>query len=369
MKIAHVVTLLSPDGSFGGPTRVAANLAKAMQNLGEEVVIYAGSRGYEVIPRELNSVPLKAFPVRQVVPGIGFSGLLSLDMELTLKRELKQFDVVHIHMARDLLTLPAALLALQDDIPTFIQCHGMIDRSDRILAKILDLFATGRVFRGASEIFYLTEMERNNLLELGVHESKLYHIPNGVPESGIRRNTQSNNVLFMARLHSRKRPDKFIEAAVRLVDVFPHITFSLVGPDGGEANRVREQLHLSGSDRIKYEGSLSPNETLSRMADAKIYVLPSINEPYPMSALEAMSVGLPVILTNSCGLATEVGEANAGIIIDDTVESLTSAISLLLSNNTIYQAMSLNAWNLARTRFSLSAVADQLLNQYKIFLR
>ncbi|MBK5249133.1 MAG: hypothetical protein JJE50_06815, partial [Actinomycetales bacterium] len=74
MRIISVVTLFSPDGAYGGPTRVAVNQAAALRRLGHQVVIAAGGRGYAHPPEHVHGVPLRLFPVRTAVPGTGFAG-------------------------------------------------------------------------------------------------------------------------------------------------------------------------------------------------------------------------------------------------------------------------------------------------------
>lgn len=77
MRILSVVTLVSPDGAFGGPVRVALNQATALRELGHDVTLAAGGRGFDEPPTELDGVPVRLFPARTVVPGIGFAGLSS----------------------------------------------------------------------------------------------------------------------------------------------------------------------------------------------------------------------------------------------------------------------------------------------------
>ena len=57
MRILHVVTLVSPDGEYGGPVRVATNLSKALRDLGHDVTIAAGTRGFESAPEQLDGTP------------------------------------------------------------------------------------------------------------------------------------------------------------------------------------------------------------------------------------------------------------------------------------------------------------------------
>ena len=68
------------------------------------------------------------------------------------------------------------------------------------------------------------------------------------------------------------------------------------------------------------------------MSQAGVYVLPSIDEPYGMSVLEAMSVGLPVVITESCGLASLVRTTGSGVVTDPSLEGLVEGVRAIISD-------------------------------------
>ena len=136
-------------------------------------------------------------------------------------------------------------------------------------------------------------------------------------------------VLFAARMHPRKRPLAFVEMAKALLDAGVDARFTLVGPDEGEGAALRAAL--KGDSRISWEGALAPAAIPRRMAAASVYVLPSVREPYPMSVLEAMSVGLPVVVTDDCGLAPLVERTHCGIVTDPEVPALAAAVESILA--------------------------------------
>ncbi len=105
MKILQIVTLFSPDAAYGGPIRVALNQSKALQDNGHDVTIAAGERGYAVPPTREQGIALQLFPARTVIPPkIGYAGIGAPSMLVWLRKHVREFDVVHIHLARDLVT-------------------------------------------------------------------------------------------------------------------------------------------------------------------------------------------------------------------------------------------------------------------------
>ncbi|MEE9963530.1 MAG: glycosyltransferase [Propionicimonas sp.] len=365
MRIISVVTLITPDGAYGGPVRVAVNQAAALSDLGHQVILLAGHRGFAEAPSSVDGFPVRLYPAHHMLPGTGFAGLISPGLLRALRGLLPGADVVHIHAARDLITLPAAALAAQAKVPYFLQTHGMIDPSDHPLAKPLDALLTRRLLRGAATVFHLTDFERRQLTDVAgpLHFRSL---ANGVPLAQPTR-PSAKEVLYLARLAPRKRPLAFVEAAQSLHEEFPDTRFALVGPDEGEGPAVAEAIQAARAlgSTIDWEGGLAPEETLDRMSSAAVYVLPSVNEPYPMSVLEAMSLGKPVVVTDTCGLAGFVTKHEAGLVVDSHIPSLVEAIRTLLGDPAKAQAMGRRGRNAVREELSMDAIGRSLVARYR----
>jgi glycogen synthase len=80
MRVLQVVSLLSPDGAFGGPARVALNQSAELIRQGHHVTLAAGTHGYKFSPVESDGVPLTLFETRNVLPFMGFSGMAAPGM-------------------------------------------------------------------------------------------------------------------------------------------------------------------------------------------------------------------------------------------------------------------------------------------------
>lgn len=373
MRILHVVTLISPDAAYGGPVRVALNQCSALQGRGHDVVVAAAARGYDHMPTLVGDVSVRVFDARTSVPGIGCAGLRGAGMSRWIAEHASEFDVAHVHLARDFVTLPAARACIRKGIPVVAQTHGMIDQSSRVLAKPLDLFWTRPVLRAASTVFYLTPREANDLKGVVGGLETLWWLNNGVPLADPRESSSvvaRPEVLFLARLHPRKRPAMFVQMAHRLIQQGYVANFALVGPDDGTQREVDALIVEYGlQSRVRYEGSLPQDRAVSRLRRASVYVLPAVDEPYPMSVLEAMSVGLPVVVTDTCGLAPLIEETRSGIVVGPDLDSLTDAVRRMLDEPTLATEMAENGRRAAVERLSMSAVADVLEGRYQRAVR
>ncbi|MFI9060952.1 glycosyltransferase [Streptomyces sp. NPDC053429] len=368
MRVLHAVTLHSPSHAFGGPVRVALNLAKGLRARGHEARLLALGEGFpDPWPTSVEGVPAKLFPARRLLP-LGFSGMTSPALLASAGRLVRDADVVHVHLARDLVTLPVALAALRARKPLVLQTHGMVDPSGRLLAKVLDAVAVRRLLRGADAVLYLTPHEREGL-DAVVGPPALataVRLVNGTPAQEERpAPAGAPRILYSARLQARKRPVDFVDAAPAVLAAHPDAEFVVAGPDEGELAAVRARIaELGLGARFTVPGPLSGAEVLAELRRAHVYVLPSVEEPFPMSVLEALAVGVPSVVTHSNGLARDIAAAGAGRAVEPGPAGVAEAVLALLDPDANRSA-SVAARKLAAESFSMDAVLDTLLPVYE----
>lgn len=369
MRILHIVTLLSPDSAYGGPVRVALNQCASLNGRGHQTMVAAAARGYPTPPTSLQGVDVQGFPAKTMVPNIGFAGLRAAGMTRWLRRHLHDIDVAHVHLARDFVTLPAARVLAETGTPFVVQPHGMVDPSSRLLAKPLDRVWTQPTLETADTVFYLNPREKYDLRSVARRPLSLRELNNGVPESVSRstdvRPRHRPEVLFLARLHPRKRPGIFVQMAQRLLEEGFDVDFTIAGPDEGAKRDIDRHLAVKPDSRIRYEGSVAPEDVTTRLSAATIYVLPSVDEPYPMSVLEAMAVGLPVVVTDSCGLAPMITATKSGLVAGPDLDSLADSVRQLLTNSLLLRRASANARRAAAERLGMGPVTDILEESYR----
>nr|WP_306303896.1 glycosyltransferase [Smaragdicoccus niigatensis] len=282
-----------------------------------------------------------------------------------LRKHVAQFDVVHIHLGRDLVTLPATHIVRRSGVPYVAQPHGMIARSSNRLAGPLDFLMTRRNLQSAKAVYFLTSTERTELAAVAQLRN-LRFLPNGVPATTDQPQSPSGKpeVLFLARLHPRKRPDMFVDAAAILLKQGLEANFVIAGPDEGMLTSLKAEVSGSHLPDIRFEGPVAPENVMQRLCRSAIYVLPSVDEPFPMTVLEAMSAATPVIITTSCGLAEHVRNSRGGIVIEPTTTALVSAIKSLLESPGKAREIGNAARAYVRTHMSVDAVVTELEAMY-----
>ena len=367
MKILHIATLVTPDGAYGGPIRVALNQLRELARLGHDVELVAGTKGFgENLPSSIDGVPVRLFAVRQSVPSTGYAGLTAPGLGRYVRQQLEHVDVVHVHLARDLITMPVARIVARSRTPMVVQPHGMIIEPKNATGRVFDVALTRSVLRGSKSVLTLTDAESISLHSVAGPTVRTERIINGVPSyTGSTHPVEPLDVLFLARLQERKRPQLFVEMAIQLLKEGSDATFSLVGPDEGEGHKIETLIRDSNmADRIRWEGALSPEKTLERIAACGIYVLPSVGEVFPMSVLEAMSVGRAIVITTSNGLANPLMSAGAALVVDESLAGLVQATRSLLTNSDMRLTLGEKAHAEAERGYTMRSVALQLETTY-----
>ena len=366
MRIAHVVTLVSADGAFGGPLSVAVGQIAELAGRGHRMTLYAGWDGVGTVDLP-PSVDVRLHKVRALVPGGSLAGVVALGLPFELDARSEAHDVVHIHQGRDLLSVSAGWMANARSLPYLVQTHGMIGPDERNRAKIMDALAVRSVLGGAAAVLSLNEQE-DAALGAVVSGLALTRLRNGIaeappfprPEPGGR-----PEVLFLARLDRRKRVLAFALLAVDLLDRGVDADFVVVGPDEGDLAELLAFVESKGrSDRIRYEGPIEPSRVRERMSRADLYVLPAVDEPFGMTVLEAVSVGTPAVVTDSCGIGADLAERGAVVVSPPAASQLAEAVLGLLADPERRAAMGRAGRQAVRDAYGIASVVDELEPMY-----
>lgn len=380
MKILVVIPAYYPALDFGGPVPVARELASRFAGRGHEVTVwttnlYSKSEKLGNKTEEHSVDGIRAVYFNSVIRyrWVG----LTPDVYGYLRREGDSFDVVHIYGYREFLTLAVARWAAKNGKPYVLQSMGTVGRMSRSMSKKLfydTVFGRG-ILKNATKLIAKTPLERNQYLMAGVEPERISVIPNGIDvpeeinglEAGQFRSAyglapDDPLILFLGRIHPVKGVDLLVRAFQRLEG---QAQLAVVGPDEGPREELERLVESGGiKDRVVFTGPLYDDRKWAAYLDADIYVLPSAFENFPRSVLEAISCGTPVIITDRCGIASEIGDG-AGLVVPYEEEALLKAMERLVDDATLRQEMSQRALRLLDERFSWPPVVEELENLYK----
>jgi glycosyltransferase involved in cell wall biosynthesis len=239
------------------------------------------------------------------------------------RNTLKTFDIIHLHDYRSFQNIVAHHYAKQFAIPYVIQAHGSLPRimNSQQSKRIFDSLWGKNLLKDAAKVIALTPLEAEQYLSMGVKQENIEIVPNGIdldefrnlpPKGSFKKkwNMPGNQkfILFLARINKIKGVDLLARAFARISLNNPDLKLVIAGPDDGYLTELKSLLrHLQIEDKVLLLGPLYDEEKLGAYVDADVYVLPSIYETFPVSALESCSCGTPVLFTDCCGIADILG--------------------------------------------------------------
>ncbi|MBT3921951.1 MAG: glycosyltransferase family 4 protein [Nitrospina sp.] len=155
------------------------------------------------------------------------------------------------------------------------------------------------ISRITPHIIAITQKGKRQLQELGVKQSEVIFIPNGIDFAKIMGSTAKSknfDLVYMGRLQSHKNVSHILQGIALLKDRGCSITFQIIG-DGPERTRLEELTSSLNIDKeVFFHGMIeSDMEAYARMKASRLFVNPSTSVSGSISILEANACGLPVI--------------------------------------------------------------------------
>lgn len=329
-QLRILITLPSVERTFGGPAEKARHLRNGLIRLGHEVVVIGcGSadwaQGLRVIGRfHATPIPIEVMPILRAV---------------------RKAEVVHIVGFRDPVGTIAALAARSARVPYVLEPVGMYGRKLRsfYLKRAFDWTLGSTVRRGAARIVVTSKSEAAELKSWWFDSGGLVLRPNGVatddllplPERGALRSELGIPMhaplsIALGRIARIKGLDLFMRAVAQIPDAWGLIA----GPDEKdgtlhELTELQHELRLETRCRIIPAGFWGARKA-QLFSDADVVCQPSRSESFGNSAAEAAAVGLPVVATDTCGVADWLGGAAFRTVPYGNLEALRIAIKDLL---------------------------------------
>jgi len=221
----------------------------------------------------------------------------------------ERFDVIHAH---DWMTYLAGLEARRvSGRPLVVHVHATeYDRAgDGGNSFVRDIERAG--VQEADRVIAVSRYTADLLARrYGVPRRRIRVVHNAIDAGGRapapRTATAAPLVLFAGRVTRQKGPDYFIDAAARVARELPQVRFAVAG-SGDRLQAIRQRAAALGlRNRIAFTGFL-PGPELDRLySEADVYVLPSVSEPFGLTALEALRQGTPVIVSRDAGVSEVV---------------------------------------------------------------
>jgi glycosyltransferase involved in cell wall biosynthesis len=119
----------------------------------------------------------------------------------------------------------------------------------------------------------------------------------------VGRSPDKKIVLFLGRITFQKGPDYFVEAAAKVLEKLPEVTFVMAGAGDMMPRMIERVAELGIGKNFHFTGFLQGSEVEQIFTMSDLYVMPSVSEPFGISPLEAMIYDVPVIISRQSGVS------------------------------------------------------------------
>jgi glycosyltransferase involved in cell wall biosynthesis len=267
----------------------------------------------------------------------------------------KNIDAMHAH-ASSFSVIGLAIIGTTFRVPILKDCRD-------------EGFRGWMIKRGPTPIWFSCASNIDRVLvENGVPVDRIVRLsvvnPNHVKNhrrSGIPHN--ADEIVFIGTVEKAKGIFLLVEAFEFIRNSRKEMELTIIG-DGPDRSKLQKQCQMKGlNNSITFTGPLGHRETLNRLAESDVLVLPSESEGVPRVVLEGQEVGTPVVATAIGGIPDVIDHEENGMLAEQTAESVAENVLRLVRDDELYRTVVQNGVESAEER-GWERVGEQLHQGY-----
>lgn len=366
MRVLHVNTHMN----IGGIGQYIVSLAKALKR--RKVEFFVASSGgeleAELVRLDIRHILLDMNTKFEFAPKVFRSG-----RQLARIIKDKKIDLVHAHTRVS--QVVSYLACRSAGIPYIATCHGYFNA--KLSRRLFDTWgekvvAISKAVRAHLEKDFNVNPRRIEVIYNGIDLNRFSNIYSADQIARAKRSLgiQRQNVIgTMGRLSSVKGQKFLIEAMKEIVSKSKDTLCLIIGSGREEAALKDLARSLGLENRVVFTGAAYMDIPLY-LACMDIFVLPSIEEGLGLALLEAMSLGRPCVASATGGIRDIINDQVNGILTPAGDSSaIANAVLRILNDKHFAKSMSESAKDFVRTRFSIEAMADSMIDLYERVIR
>lgn len=388
MKILHVIPSVS--AVRGGPSKAVLEMVKALIKEDIEVeIVTTNDDGSNLLDVTLNQkinyqeVPITFFsrfsPPINSIREFAFSS----DLTLWLIRHIKDYDLVHVHAIFSYPSTIAMAIARWHKVPYIVRplgqlCSWSLAQKAQKKQVYFNLIEKDNL-QGSNLVHFTAKQEEEEAKEINL-KYKSFVLPLGLNLPQIIDNSQEKLhnyyqiapeipiILFLSRIHEKKGLDLLISALSPI-----NQDFRLIIAGSGENNyeqKIKELIKLNNlSEKVIWTGFIEGELKDILLQGSDLFALTSYSENFGIAVVEALAVGLPVIVTRGVALSSIVAENDLGFVTDLDINSISSAIEKALNNPEELKERRDRAREFIFNHYTWDKIAYNLISIYQQILK
>jgi len=297
-----------------------------------------------------------------------------------LAENYSKFDLVFIHGIWTAINMRSALFLRRKRRPYVVIPHGSLDPFDlqkkSLLKRLLGPLIIRKCLAGSSAVLCSTQREADCLVTYGAKcQIKVLPWPVLSMNSQISRQEARETlmirndefvILSLGRIDYKKGFPVLLRAVKRLVQVNSKARLMIAGPDsGGYTKQVQRMINQLGlHDMATLFPLVLGDEKVRLLRAADCFALPSLNENFGRTVVEALQQGLPCVISNNVYICDVVKSGGAGIVCNYDEKDVYVALKELSDSPEIRAEMSANAIRVAKN-FEPEALKERYLGMLK----
>jgi glycosyltransferase involved in cell wall biosynthesis len=261
----------------------------------------------------------------------------------------EQHDIIHSH---DWLTYSAGIHAKNiSGKPLVIHVHATdFDRSrGNVNPQVYGIEKNG--MDHADHIICVSNLTRETVIskyhqdprKVSAVHNAVEPVSKAIEEIQPERHTNQKIVTFLGRITMQKGPEYFVEAASRVLQKTSGVRFVMAGSGDMMEAMIKLVAKRGIADKFHFPGFLKGNQVYRMLKSSDVYVMPSVSEPFGISPLEAMQVGVPSIISKQSGCAEILNYAIKTDYWD--IDAMADAIYSIITNPAMHEFLKIQGKN------------------------
>lgn len=370
----------------GGVERHALELATELVKQGVDVHVLTGRIAGTSEEEKINGIKIhrvactelripRYYPPPMIVAPKFYRKLAELDGK-------EEFDVIHLQDRWFPDFNLSLLYAKAHAKPSVLTLHNArtvgIAPHYTVLGGLYDQLIGKRCLKDADKIISVSAWSARDIQHLKVPASKITVIHNGIDtqkfkpmkSSSFKKKFGINGplVLFVGRVIRQKGLEYLLHAMVAVKKKFPHASLAVIGR-GNKLEKIRKLSKKLHADAI-FPGFVAEKELQNALCECDAFVLPSLWEVLPISILEAMACGKPIVCSDAGGNSELVADGENGFVVPKrNSQALANALIRVIGDRALATRMGAESRRRAINEFGWKRIAAETISLYKQAMR